>query len=671
MDCRILCTAVAALAAALAGPAFADEARTVLSDGFEGPTDKKGLPAGWTMWGKSRYKDPANYTPDTTNPHGGETCFRIHHPAGTAGYVISSPEKALHPRPGMMYAVTFWARADKPTVARFGLQAFRTISPYTMGGNPGHHEIEVPTEWTRFKFMYHEGWEFFADRAKHIVLDFKAAVDKDRACTLWIDDVRVVEAPSDRTGRLLDPRKMDYEKLNHRLRKGDRLAFAVDPARRIGPANRNVGGVSFHRVAGWAGLPYDKKGRYVLPESMERAIRALRLPLTRFYGVGDEEFPLSESIDKAAAMCKRIGVDPAAVPLEFEVQGATRALPPETWAAGVKHSLARGHGFRYWEITNEPYVPHEPMAFPTADDYAEHVVAVGKAIRAVHPEGRIGMSVKMRSIPWGQALIARLAGHYDWIAPHYYCFIDAYDSDFEDVVLTGNYHVMDLLLQTRHVLAVHNPGRKVVQYDTEWGLHSRGPDGEKAGLAFRNGNVYGTLHRAVRLIYYARENLLAAASSWEMFSTDSTPGMGFFSKASPEKRHMLYWLYYYFNRHVGDRALAMDGEAPYHTGTYKHVERTGPLTPAMVTADDDGRTLYVVAANGSWGRDVPARIDLGGFPAAEAAGVRLGHDGRDAHPRSARKADFVTDLPVRLDGGALTFDLPAHSVVFITVKARP
>ena len=71
-------------------------------------------PPGWAMWGARRYKVPANYTRDTTNPHGGAACFRIHHPANTAGYVVTDPKHAVRTRQGMAYTVRVWARTDVP-----------------------------------------------------------------------------------------------------------------------------------------------------------------------------------------------------------------------------------------------------------------------------------------------------------------------------------------------------------------------------------------------------------------------------------------------------------------------------------------------------------------------------------------------------------------------------
>ncbi len=122
------------------------------------------------------------------------------------------------------------------------------------------------------------------------------------------------------------------------------------------------------------------------------------------------------------------------------------------------------------------------------------------------------------------------------------------------------------------LIQAYNPGQDVYQYDTEWGMHSGGPNGERADYVDRNANIFGTLHRAVRLIYYTREDILRGASSWEMFCRTNSQGFGILSPDAPDKRFMIYWLYYYFNRHVGEWVLDMNGTAPYYypTKAFRH-----------------------------------------------------------------------------------------------------
>jgi hypothetical protein len=172
----------------------------------------------------------------------------------------------------------------------------------------------------------HEGWDFFAEDCRHLLLTFLATPQAAEERTLWIDDVVVTEQPSLRDGRLINPATLTYQPLEHRLQPGEQLSLTVDADKRLRETHREVGGVSFHRVAGWAKLPFDRQGRYVLPAELEEAIRQMRLPMTRFYALGDEPFGLETAIDKAAEFLDRIGVDQAATPLEFEIQGATSKL---------------------------------------------------------------------------------------------------------------------------------------------------------------------------------------------------------------------------------------------------------------------------------------------------------------------------------------------------------
>jgi hypothetical protein len=652
--------------ASTAEPA-AGQPNLVVNGDFE-QASTSGPPPGWTMWGASKYKLPANYARDTDQPHSGAACFRIHHPAGTAGYVVSAPESAIRPKPGMTYSVSFWARTDRPGEAMFGWDAYRQIRPFIEAPSPGLFPFPVERQWKQYRFMLHEGWDFFAEECRYLLLIFKAAGRAEEERTLWIDDAVVTEGPSPRKDRLVNPDTLTYPHLEHRLAAGEDLAIVIDADKRLGEARRELGGVSFHRVAGWTKLPYDKEGRYVLPAELEEAIREIRLPMTRFYALGEEPFGLEAAIDKAAEFCRKIGVPQAATPLEFEIQGATKRLSPEVWSRGVKHSLDQGYAFRHWEVTNEPYVGRPGRAFVSADDFLEHFLAVSRAIRQVHPDTRIGMPIYHASPAWGNYLLKRAAGDYDFVVGHYYVFADVYRSSFEDIVLTANYRVLDEILKVNALLRLYNPGRQAWQYDTEWGMHCSGRQGQRADSVARNANIFGMMHRAVRLIHYLREGMLRGASSWEMFSYQREPGFGLFARDAPHLRSMNYWLYYYFNRHVGRWVLAIDGTAPYHEGKAAGREYRGPLTPAVATLSEDGRQMRLVLANGSWERAVPCRIETRHFPAHQARATALSHADPDGSPYLQRKEELVRDLPVTLNRDALSMTLPPHTVVFLTLE---
>ncbi|MCY3019763.1 MAG: hypothetical protein NTW87_12135, partial [Planctomycetota bacterium] len=628
-------------------------------------------PPGWTMWGAQKYKDPTNFTRETANPHAGQACLRIHHPAGTAGYVVSTPDHAIAARQGMRYTVTFWARAEKPGGAIFGFDAYEQLKPFVGAPSPGFFPVAVDREWKPHTFEVHEGWDFMARRTRWLLLVFKATPDEKEEQTLYLDDVTVAEAPSPREGRLLEREDLQVAPLEHRLAKGDQLAFTVDAAKRVRRATREAGGISFHRVAGWSGVPYSKAGDYVLAPELEQAIRDLRLPMTRFYAVGAEQFPLESAIEKAAELCRRVGVPLEKVVLEFETQGATSVLAPEVWARGVKHAMDKGLAFRRWEITNEPYVSSAKACFPTPDAYVAHFKAVSEAVRRAQPDGQIGLSIHGGDTAWGNLLLKLAAGNYDFVVPHYYCFVDVNKSSFEDVVLRGNAERLDDVLLVNALLRAYNPGRDVYQYDTEWGMHSGGPGGERADAVVRNSNVVGALHRAVRLIYYTREDLLRGASSWEMFTRVRSPGFGVLSPEAPDKRFLVYWLYYHFNRHVGEWVLDMQGTAPYYEWTAAGTTRSMPLSPVLATQSADGKSVYLVIVNGSWTSAAPCSVSLRGFRPLSAKGVVLSQASLDAQPLIAREADAVAELPVTLEDPGLRCVVPPHAVVFITVSGEP
>jgi len=621
------------------------------------------------MWGAQKYKDPANFTRETANPHSGRACLRIHHPAGTAGYLVSSPEHAIETRKGMRYTVAFWTRAEKTGRAVFGFEGYELLKPFTDAPAPGFFSVEVGPEWKPATFEVHEGWDFFASRTRFFLLVFKATADQKEEQTLYVDDVSLAETPSTREGRLLERTELHVPPLEHRLARGDKLAFVIDAEKRLRRATREAAGISFHRVAGWSGVPYNKEGKYVLAPQLETAIRELHLPMTRFYAVGDEPFGLEAAIDKAAELCRRINVPLDKTVLEFETQGASKILAPEVWSRGVKHAQERGYGFQRWEITNEPYVSSAKVMFPTPDAYAEHFKAVSQAVRVAQPGGQIGLSIHGRSTAWGDYLLKLCAGQYDFVVPHYYCFMDDNKSGFSDIVLRGNAATLDDVLRVNTLLREYNPGREVYQYDTEWGVHNSGPGGERADYNVQNSNIIGTLHRAVRLIYYTREELLRGASSWEMFTRLNSPGFGILSPEAPEKRFLIYWLYYHFNRHVGEWVLEMQGTTPYHEWAAGGKTFSMPQIPVLATISGDGKSLFLVLVNGSWTASSPCEAKLHHFGAAKAKALVLSQDSVDASPLIAREADAIAELPVALEAGVLRCTIPAHCAVFITASS--
>ena len=651
----------------------------VYNGGFE-ETSEQNPPPGWLMWGNKDGKTPDNFVRDTNNPHRGNACLRIVHPANTGSYIASDPHYAIPLQKGMVYTIRFWARTDKPGPSALYAFAYSSIKPMTFVKIDGNFIIpDVGTGWKEYSFKLTEGKEFVLNGSLYLTLSFKATGNTKLQKTLWIDDVAVTAQPGVQDTLMVDESKVPVAVLEHRLRPGGSLEFTVDASAPTGRAALAAGGISFHRLAGYTGQPYNKKGEYTLAPEMEAAIRELRLPMTRIYGVGDEPFGIEGGMDRAAELCRRTGIPEDAAVLELETQGASTMIVPEAWARAVRYSIQKGYKFRHWEVANEPYFKAtDARAFPTSDDYIKHVKEVSAAVRKVQPAALIGMSFREDSAAWGNHLLAHAAGFYDFIAAHWYGLVgfETRKLAFESAVLTDNYKKLNDVLKLNAMLRVYNPSRDVFQCDTEWGAGGNGPKnrgtGDGSDDEYRNANILGTLYRAVRLIYYTREGMLRGASSWCMFTKLKSPGYGILSQEAPNQRLMIYWLYYYFNRHVGAQVLPITGTAPYYTPAkgddpYDR-QYPGPMAPALATLSADGRQMYLVIANGSWSQAFPCSMATRGFNAQSASGVLLSNNDLDGNPLLQHKEDAISDLPVTLADAKMTCNVPPHSVVFITLQ---
>lgn len=633
----------------------------------------------WTAWGIDTQQVIPGMTRDEVNPHGGTACLRVFRPADPRewrGVVVSSPFKnALQPEPHTRYTLSFFARADRPGPIRVAVASYRSVRPIEQGPQIATHDFEVGSGWTECQLSFVSDVDFYADEARYIYLAFFPAVGAAaRAAdkTLWLDDIAIEAAPlGDDVARVVNPATLAVPPLSLRLDPGSTLDLRIDAATKLRATNRLANGLAIAGLARWNG-PYATTGESILPEAAATAVRDLRIPFSRFYGLTDDEpfGTVEAALDKAAELLDRLGIPRDTTALELEGVLANSRLSPAEWRRAVTHARDKGLGFRHWEIGNEVYVSiwgAGGKAFASPTDYADHVIAVSRVIKDVQPDARVGISIKPDHIGWGSRLLAQTAGHYDFVCPHFYDFSKARKTSFENVVIASNHARLDEARQLAALLQAYNPDRPVSIYDTEWGLHSEAADGGKAWAEPRNANILGTLYRAVRMLYYAREDVVEGAAGWNLFSMSHNPGFLLIASDKPEQRTMLFWLYHHFSRHLGDDVVAITGQAPFHPDPRNPASPGHPLTPVMATLSADSSRLFVMIVNGAWERDVPARIGLTGFTPRACAAVLLRHDDLDAHPLLERDSEFVHELPVRLTGDALSFTLPSHSIAFLTL----
>jgi hypothetical protein len=664
----------ATLAWCCATPAYAGD--NLLANGdFETPFKTvSDLYRSWSAWGLDVPQVASGMTSETSNAHGGKACLRVHRPADPRewrGVLVTHPfNNAIETRDATGYTLSFWARSDRPGPIRVAVTSYSQRKPPVAGPQVLDRQFDVGAEWHEFQLSFVAGRDCYADEARHVHFAFFPAVgaglEQDR--TLWLDDVAVTAAAAATSG-LINPKSLDVPPLPLRLEPGPTLDLRVLTAERLGPPNRLAGGMSISSLGRWQPAPFSKSGEYVLPEPLEQAVREMKLPLTRLYALEeDEPFGSAEAaLDKTAWLLDRLGIPREASMIELEGVHANTKLGPEAWRRAVAHARDRKLGFRHWEIGNEVYVSiwnAGGKAFASATDYADHVVAVSRAIKEVQPDALVGISVEPSHIQWGNAVLRDAAGHYDYVCPHLYGF-PKIDAGFEATVIGNNHERLADALRLRALLKAYNPSRDVFIYDSEWGLHTA-PPGSQAWQSARNSDAVGTLYRAVRLLYYARENVVGGASGWTLFSGSGNPGFLVLAGDKPEQQSMLSCLHRLFNDRLGDELVAIDGTAPQYRDPARPADREVPLTPAMASITKDGSRLELMVANGSETSDVPATIHLPDFTATRCDALLLHAADPNAPPLLVREQDFLRQLPATLAAGKVTFNLPARSVAFVT-----
>ncbi|MEM4343629.1 MAG: hypothetical protein QXT91_04760 [Candidatus Caldarchaeum sp.] len=532
--------------------------------------------------------------------------------------------------------------------------------------------------------------------------------------------------------------------LNHRLSPGSQLDVVVDAGRVLREVNRRVLGVSFFHVgdgdAVWkvegkcrAGLPVDREGNYRLVNhpcgDFEGAVRGLRLSMIRVHEVAMYErwshagkardnwyiqFDSKRALDVWSSLADRLGIPQENIVLGIQLyttqQDRSTVYPrPEFWADLVRYSVGKGYRFRMWEVGNEVYIPIVEKetgfvlnGFADARDslevrverFSRYLRDVSTAIKHVQPEAQVGLSVNgvedfVKRESWTHKALEKAAGFYDFLVGHYYNWSDGVvaDNKLEYFSLAYNYAVMRVQMLQLEMAGQfpQNQGRHVYHYDTEWGAAGTRSIGDWDVYSEpRNGNTYGMLQRAVRLVYYLREGLVEGASTWTMFTRNPStePAFGLMTHEDPNLRSMVYWLYRHFQSFLGDFVVDVRGSAPYSYAVFSHpswqgvsLPASGPSTPLVASRSRDGKHVSLVVVNASETNTHDVRVVFENFEGRVMASIVLRDNRqswRESTPFTAREQDFVQPyrgLSLAGDGKTLTGKLPSRSVLFVKISS--
>lgn len=489
--------------------------------------------------------------------------------------------------------------------------------------------------------------------------------------------------------------------LNHKLTLGGTSTqIAINPDLVQYRACKKNAGVSLFTLNNYPNGVFNSTGWHLSTDETQK-MKDLKIPCSRAYNMyfDRQDRNINLVIDQAADYCARIGMDQSDFVICLEqAQFTTTAglVTVETYTAVCQYILTKGYKFRLIEIANEPQYCWSQINVEA--DYAAYVRPRYDAIKAVSSEFKVIVAINRKSF-WTNTMLGLLQGKADYIAPHWYGAQQNMDSyTKEQILLADNWKYLTFMA-FENVNVPQILGHPILQWDTEWRLlggatvkgikfYSNFVDVNQPGSEYnpKNGNMFGTLYDAIRLIYNIRDHYSFAASRWLFDGVlpgsilpkgeakySYYPGATGFLEG---KTSYEYWLYYYMNRDVQDLVVNFTGSAPSYTGVSTPntdtgeagISYTGPATPVLVTRSVDANTLHIVVANGT-GNAIDFKAALTNFNPTTIECTRL-HDAGDVElfEQASYQDDtsrFLSHPTATYNGNDVSIALPGYSVTFI------
>ena len=434
---------------------------------------------------------------------------------------------------------------------------------------------------------------------------------------------------------------------------------------------------------------YNWLGNWIISDVCLNSLSSLHIPMSRIYAIYDEPLGLHKGLDRLAHVCDVTNVPQNKMIICIEVDKAlvpADILDPTIYADAVSYCLSKGYNFKYWEISNEPYLSKDTQLHD-ALVYAQHVRDCYDAIKTIDPNAIVGCHID-RTSPWNDQVLTGIAGKADFITGHWYGYTNFDQYSPTENILTENYKDLTFIAFENDNIN-HRIGRSIPQIDTEWRLYGNSQSDTNRDLNNKNGNIIGALYNAVRMIYSIRDNFTFGANCWSTLGVlpgALVPGGSDAKYGVPDpldgKTSYLYWVYKFFIQYTGEDVVAFGGSAPGFTGNaYNNTDDnfdpkpdlvyTGPLTPLMVTKSSDGTKLYITVVNGS-GPDsdpIPFSATVSNFTALSQTAYRISDNDYNKTWYQDNNSSFVSNPTVTKIDNVYTCSLPPMSVTFIVLDA--
>jgi hypothetical protein len=464
---------------------------------------------------------------------------------------------------------------------------------------------------------------------------------------------------------------------------GSSLSATVDAVTRLRPVNRANHGICIHSLTLHGPYPFDTNGNYTIPASVETAARDLLIPFVRIYAGYEDKLRLgswSLYADRLAFLLDRIGVSPENCIVCISYRDSSSEVPPSEYAAGV--AALRAIGVRRYELENEPYnrqwrtsPPWSRFSYDSDGEaqYEQYLLAVWSALQDNWRDGDIllvnkhpGYSASYQY--WHRSLLLRTMHYWQQVAQHRYMpgtvSRNAYNISFERwvIAVTKQY--------TAHLLQDLDLGSKCV---TEWWSSSVNSDPGHPAFPNRDGNIYGLIMGAYRLMYVHEMAGIRSCTKWHLFdgnyaNVEETKRYLVLKPYMPGKRGYSYWLFYYLNRYIGDWLHPVSGTAPIVTlQDSLNQNQTALKTPVMVTSTSN--RIYIWLLNCDWSNTVNASITISGRTVSSASGVMFKRDDPDEQGwTDETPTGLVSNISASVSNNTVSLTLQPHSLTLLEVS---
>lgn len=581
------------------------------------------------------------------------------------------------------YTVSFMAKGSRNINLYLEVYFKRFLPPYLTQPSPGFIPFEVKRGWQTYNFTFQPNEDFFNFWEVYPEVFFVILPSVSLPETVWIKDLYFTQDTIQQLTPNFVSGKLPFLRLTPSL--DGKVLIDVFPDNIVDTCKLQILGVAMLSTKHPREV-FTKEGDVNISEPLLESIGRLKIPFTRIF------IPIMDTNDirEGALRLKRLitlfEIPPERVVLELEPPGQGGTLSPTLWAKAVEYIINEIEPrFHLWEVGNETYfVPHnikkkgiEP-AYPTALDYAEHVKRVSEKIKEVQPNAKVGISLSQNYLAWNNTVLREAKGYYDFVAPHYYAALPYQTYNFEDIVLTENAISLLKTLSIQTLIEKYDTSQRLFQLVTEWAKNSRTTNEKRPWFVSQNGNMLGTLHRAVRLIYYLREGMVDGAASWNLFGKykrrgKRADGFHYLFIDKPTASSLLYQMHYLFRKHVGKYIVKFRGKAPFYESRKidsELIDFAMPYTPVIVTTNLTRDSIFIILVNASYNKTFKVNIHFESTTAFKLSGKLLTDSRSNFLDRSGLIEDpqnFIKRINViKIKPNNFAFSIAPHSIAYLT-----